>query len=213
MGLFGGTASVTPEDWAPQLRQFRRLRAIKQIVLAEMAGVDQATISRWERGRTIPDSAMQKRLCSLMRRTPNDEALLRHWIKSSPAQVVLSTPDRIIVAASSGYAAAHGVAPDEIVGMSTRPMYTEENEFIWQRNRQHGFYRGEVASTLSVLRARRLLSGQLSGVKVLWTPVKLSDGRILLRGERTELSDEQFAFEQAAIGGAVRIVRMDALVL
>ena len=97
-------------DWGAQLRRFRRLRALKQAALAELIGVDQATVSRWESGRQSPDLAMQQRLRDLMRRIePGEEVLLRHWINASVGYTVLCDEDRIIRAASPSYCSIHEI--------------------------------------------------------------------------------------------------------
>ncbi|AVM74427.1 helix-turn-helix domain-containing protein [Magnetospirillum gryphiswaldense] len=54
--------------WQTQLRVLRRYHGLKQAVLAEMIGVDQATVSRWENGHQEPDLAGKKRMRDLLRK-------------------------------------------------------------------------------------------------------------------------------------------------
>src|SRR3954469_15191294 len=99
------------EGWSEQLRRFRRHRALKQTALADMLGVDQATVSRWESGRQTPDLGMQRRLCELMRRAePRKDTLLKHVIDTSVGFTVLSDDDRNIVSASPSFCAFHRVS-------------------------------------------------------------------------------------------------------
>ncbi len=201
-------------DWGAQLRRFRRLRALKQVALAELIGVDQATVSRWESGRQSPDLAMQQRLRDLMRRIePGEEVLLKHWINASIGYTVLCDEDRIIRAASASYCSIHGLSPAEVLGRSTIPTFTAELEQALWLAVDRGFFEGQVASATVVARTNAL-SGQprkIPGISV-WTPVRLTDGRVLRRVDRIALSEEQFEAARAENGGLVRIVMMADLV-
>ena len=200
-------------DWPAHIRQFRRLRALKQANLADMLDVDQATVSRWESGRVVPELAVQRRLRDMMHRAISEGILARHWTMVSPAQVLLSTPQRRAVAASAGYCAAHGVTQDQIVGMDMTPTHGEESHRLWCMNRDHGFYRGEIASTTLVSRGNSL-TGQFRDqfVKCLVMPVRLTDGQTFLRSERLALTEVEYRAARAANGGAIRIQPMDTLV-
>lgn len=201
------------EDWGAQLRRFRRSRALKQSALAEMIGVDQATVSRWETGRQSPDLGMQRRLRGLMRRMePREEALLKHWINASVGYTVLCDQDRIVRAASPSYCKIHGVSAAAVLGASTVPVFTAELERALWQTVDEGFFEGDVASVTVVSRVNAL-SGRDRGVAGIsvWTPVPLSDGQILRRVDRIALSDEQFETARQQNGGPVKIVRMDDL--
>ena len=201
-------------DWGAQLRRFRRLRALKQVALAEMIGVDQATISRWESGRQSPDLAMQQRLRDLMRRIePGEEVLLKHWINASVGYTVLCDEDRIIRAASPSYCSIHGLSAADVLGQSTIPSFTAELEQALWLTVDRGFFEGEVAS-VTVVGRTNALSGNprdIPGMSV-WTPVPLTDGRVLRRVDRIALSEAQFAAARAENGGLVRVVMMTDLV-
>ena len=202
------------DDWGPQLRRLRRLRALKQAALAELLGVDQATVSRWESGRQIPDLGMQRRLRDMMRRTePREEALLKHCINASVGYTLLCDEQRTIRAASPSFCEIHGVAPSDIIGMSSLPAFTAELEQMLWIAIENGFFEGEVASVRVVSRFHSL-SGDwrdLGGI-VCWTPVPLSDGRVLRRVDRITLSDEQFDAARAQNGGPIKLVAMSDLV-
>jgi len=201
-------------DWGGQLRRFRRLRALKQVALAELVGVDQATISRWESGRQSPDLAMQQRLRDLMRRIePGEEVLLKHWINASVGYTVLCDADRVIRAASPSYCSIHGLSSTEVLGLSTIPVFTAELEQALWLAVDRGFFEGDVAS-VTVVGRTNALSGRprdIPGMSV-WTPVPLTDGRVLRRVDRLALSEEQFAAARAENGGLARVVMMADLV-
>jgi transcriptional regulator with XRE-family HTH domain len=201
------------KEWALQIARFRRAHGLKQTAAAELLNVDQATISRWEKGRSLPDLKTQRRLRDIISQTTHEEALLKHWVSVAMGEVVLSTSERTILVSSQRYAAAHGLSQQEIIGRSSRPMYTEEGERYWQAVYATGFYRGEIASVTVVCRANALCGhDKYRCTKVVWAPVRLSHGQILLRGERASLTDEQFENARVQNGGPFRIVTMDELV-
>ncbi len=186
---------------------------MKQAALAELVGVDQATVSRWESGRQIPDLGMQRRLRDVMRRAElREEMLQTHCINTSVGYTVLCDENRIILAASPSFCGIHGMAPADIVGMSSMPVFTAELEQMLETAVEHGFFEGEVASVTVVSRFHAL-TGQprdMAGI-VSWTPVPLTDGRILRRVDRITLSSEQFEVARAENGGPIRLVTMSDL--
>jgi transcriptional regulator with XRE-family HTH domain len=201
------------DDWTTQLRRFRRLRALKQTALAEMLGVDQATVSRWESGRQAPDLGMQRRLRSLMQHAgPRQEVLLKHWINTAIGYTSLSDENRVVVAASPSFCDFQRIDANEIVGMSLIPAFTEELEQLWGIAVERGFLEGDIASVTTVSRAN-LLSGQERniGTIAVWTPVPLADAQVLRRVDVIRLSEEQFSKARADNGGPIRIVTMDDL--
>ena len=202
------------DDWGPPLRRLRRLRALKQSAFAELLGVDQATVSRWESGRQIPDLGMQRRLRDLMRRAePNEEVLLKHCINASIGYTMLCDEDRIIRAASPSFCQIHSVTETDIVGMSTMGAFSAELERMLWIAVEHGFFEGEVASVRVVSRFHSL-SGtwRNAGGIVCWTPVPLADGHILRRVDRITLSDEQFDAAREQNGGPIKLVAMSDLI-
>jgi PAS domain S-box-containing protein len=206
-------SGVDVTEWGPQIRRFRRFRALKQTALAELIGVDQATVSRWESGRQIPDLGMQRRLRDLMRRAESrEEMLLKHGINAAVGYTVLCDEDRIIRAASPSFCEIHGVSRAEIIGHSSMPIFTAELEQMLDITIEHGFFEGEVASATVVSRFHALSGGWRNHAgMVSWTPVPLADGRILRRIDRITLSDEQFEVARAENGGPIRLVTISDL--
>lgn len=201
------------EDWGPQIRRFRRLRAIKQNALAEQLGVDQATVSRWESGRQVPDLGMQRRLRALMRGAePRDEVLLKHWIDTALGYTMLTDAERVILAASPSFCVLHEMAPTEVIGMSAVPIFTEELERLWWLAVEHGFFDGEIASVTVVSRFNTLSGHRhFLGAISVWTPVHLTTGEVLCRADRISLTDEEFTRAREQNGGPIRVVKMGDL--
>ena len=89
-------------EFARALRRWRRLRGVKQSHAAELLGVTQATLSRWERGRhPIPASAHRK-LGELLA-APLDsagDAALRRLVESSalPVHLICDLSHRLLAA-------------------------------------------------------------------------------------------------------------------
>ena len=78
--------------WARAIRAFRVQHGMKQIVLATLLGVDQSTISRWERGVDTPSIAMRRRLREYLRQPfPELEARMAEFIRKTPGVLCLAT--------------------------------------------------------------------------------------------------------------------------
>lgn len=78
-------------DLGPALRRMRALRRMKQSHVAELVGVHQATVSRWENGTARPDAAQAAALRRLLAAPvgPGHDAALRRLIERSADSVHL----------------------------------------------------------------------------------------------------------------------------
>jgi len=72
-GLGAGEAA---RRFGTNLRRWRRHNGVKQAVLAEMLGVSQPAVARWEGGYDLPSPQRFERLRDLMAKAQKDEALV-----------------------------------------------------------------------------------------------------------------------------------------
>jgi len=196
-------------DWGAEIRRFRRLRSIKQAALAEMLGVDQATVSRWEGSRQEPDLGMQRRLRALIQGTgARDEALLRHWVETAVGDTALLDASRTLVVGSATFLGRHGIDSPVPSALSMVAMFSEELDRAWWYAVESGFFEGEVAS-VTVRGRLHLLSGDGTlASRSVWVPVALNDGGVLCRID-TVILDGAETF--CSTSNAVQLVTLDDL--
>ena len=169
-------------DFPAGLRRVRVSSGLTQSDLADMLSVDQATISRWERGAQMPDGAMQNRLRDLLfRGRAISDARLVHFVRSSLSLMALISAEGKLVAVSEGLRRL--MPPDRD---SLRDIMTPTIAEFWDAANANGFFRGEVASLHTAFE----FSGA-NGAPVLVTgslhPVTLSDGSVQMLAEGREV--------------------------
>lgn len=100
-------------NWAILIREIRRARGLKQEAAADLFGVRQATLSRWESGTATPTVAMQARITELLR---EERGAAR--AKEDAAPIDIDEACALIAAASRGdvdkvrHMVSLGVEPD-----------------------------------------------------------------------------------------------------
>lgn len=165
-------------DAAPALRRLRLLRGMKQSHLAELMGVDQATVSRWERG-VLKLSPRQREM--LRRVFAHEEiahdAALKRLVESSMQKVHLIC-DRThrLLAASRARQAEWRADPSEFLG---KPLlgYASAEILAAEATLAHrGWHEGRLSSLVVDTGANsdpllRILPG-----RVLWERLRLGDG-------------------------------------
>ena len=80
-----------------RLRRARHLKAWTQSDLAEAAGTDFETVSRWERGITMPNTYFREHLCRVLEKTLEE-------LDSSRASMSRSHPPLLPVFLAAAYA-------------------------------------------------------------------------------------------------------------
>src|SRR5262249_24077292 len=130
-------------EFARALRRWRRLRGIKQSHAAELFGVTQATLSRWERGHLrIPDASARE--LSRLLGAPLDSAAdagLRRLVETSTLQVLLVCDlTHRLLAASPAHYATWRASPTELRGESLWRFASDEIRAAESRLGELGWY-------------------------------------------------------------------------
>lgn len=162
------------------LRQMRLLRGIKQMHFAQLMGVNQATVSRWERGQLAlspVQQAMAHRLLAAACDSAQDAALKR-LVESSTRKVhlVCDRTHRLLAASPSRQAEWRADASEfmgrSLIGFASREILEAEatlEELGWHAGELSSL---EVATGANTDRIVPILPG-----RVLWERIALSDGR------------------------------------
>jgi transcriptional regulator with XRE-family HTH domain len=135
------------EEWGQTIRQYRILNGLTQTALAELVSVDQATVSRWERGLQAPDVAMQGRLRALVRVSPlGRRRHLLHVVQAAPGVMMLFDSAFTLLAASRAVGERFGVAAADLTGVAYGKLLSDELVEARLRAADAGFHIGQVAS-------------------------------------------------------------------
>ena len=111
------------------LHRWRALRRIKQLHAAQLLGVSQATISRWENGQQAPDPDEQQRLRTLMQArldSAADRELARLVTHSSAAVHLVCDLTHRLLALSPRRERQCSVPRNQLLGQSLWPFASAE---------------------------------------------------------------------------------------
>ena len=168
-------------EYARALRRWRRLRGVKQSHAAELLGVTQATLSRWERGRhPIPDSANRK-LADLLA-APLDsaaDAALRRLVESSALAVhLICDLSHRLLAASPSRLATWRTDASELRGRSLWRYATDEIRAAEGQLGELGWYDDGTAELSFWTGANDSAVVPIDPGILVWERLPLSDGTL-----------------------------------
>ena len=168
-------------EFGRALRRWRRLRSIKQSHAAELFGVTQATLSRWERGHQRISEEAERKLSRLLG-APLDSAAdagLRRLVESSvlPVHLICDLSHRLL-AASPPRVAEWSADVAELRGVSLWGFATDEIRAAESRLGELGWYDDSAAHL-------RFWTGRNDSPMVpidagilVWERLQLSDGTL-----------------------------------
>lgn len=143
------------ENWQTLVHQFRLRHGLSQARMAEVFGVAQRTISRWERGEDRPSVVQQKRLRD-MGWEPSGSLLrgLMASVTHCPAARALTRTDRLQLIGVSGRALAKRPSIANYIGHDLAPIACGVLQNILDdRDLQRAIVGGEIHSLVTTTRS------------------------------------------------------------
>lgn len=196
--------------WGGLIQNLRRSHGLSQRQLAESLGVDQSSISRWERGDGLPGIRLRRQMRDMMREDPGSrlDALARLRVQMSAWPSTLLQAGAILVEMSR-----HAAAEIEAVNLSAGTcLYgrfgdeADEQVFTWERS---GIFSGELAMTVSLNRITAP-SGTVY-FRGMDTPHICASGEIWCQCEIRRLSETEYDLARRQMGGTLMSIPFDEL--
>ena len=163
----------------PRLRRLRRLQGLKQGILAEWAGVTQATVSRWEAGELEVQPALaDKLLVQLMaRNNGRADAPLRRLVETSPLPVhLIADADHRLLAASPPREREWGQAAAGLIGCSLWRYATEGIQAAETALHPLGWWQDPLPAPVEVHTGSGNAGLEIKAGLMLWERLYLGDG-------------------------------------
>ena len=82
---------ISLPSFGKRLKRLRRIKGLKQEVIASLAQVNQATVSRWECGTVVPDQETMQFVFGALNQMPFLDSALQRLVHTSSLQVHLIT--------------------------------------------------------------------------------------------------------------------------
>jgi transcriptional regulator with XRE-family HTH domain len=143
------------ESWSELLKRYRVRHALTQAGMADLLGVSQRTVSRWERDQDRPNLDRQKQLRDLIREPPG--LLLRNLALSvahSPFPRALSRTSKLRLQAVSQPAIAKRPSITDWIGRDLAGIACGIlEEMLDDRILQRGIASGEISCVLTTTRS------------------------------------------------------------
>jgi transcriptional regulator with XRE-family HTH domain len=172
------TSNVLPA-FGRRLRRLRRLRGLKQEVVAEIAGVAQTTVSRWESGDVQPDAAVAAALLRTLAQ-PHEryaDAPLRRLVERACDPVhLVADDDHRLLAASPSRLRQWGSNADGLVGLSLWPFASDEVRQAEAGLEAAGWWEADAPMPVAVDLADADRGLRFVAGRMLWERLHLSDG-------------------------------------
>jgi len=175
---YGATIAGLPH-LGQRLRRLRRIRGLKQSVVAELAGVAQPTVSRWERGEIDPGPELARKLMALL--TGNacqpDDSPLRRLVETSPLAVHLVVDaDHRLLAASPSRQHEWGRSSAGLLGQSLWRFATEGIQAAEQSLDGLGWWHDRIPGAIEVYTGPGNAGLSIKPGLMLWERLYLGDG-------------------------------------
>ncbi len=161
-----------------RLKRVRTAVRLKQQGLADLLGVDQTTVSRWESGLQTPESDVQAEAFQTLMPYRSDDAALRRLVETSPECVhLVDEATHVCLAYSASRARDWKVGQRDMLGISLWQFATEEIQKAEEElETSDWWFAMSPAPRMFVTSQADDHDIRISAGQILWERVYLSDG-------------------------------------
>ncbi|MEO1106539.1 MAG: helix-turn-helix transcriptional regulator [Pseudomonadota bacterium] len=161
-----------------RLKRLRQSIGYKQSHLAELLQVDQATISRWERGGQTPPPETQQAVFASFGPTRVDDSALRRLVEtSSDCLHLVEEASHRCLAYSASRARDWKTSQNAFLGVSLWQFATEEIQQAEAELDQEGWWEAHTPTPKSFLTSEAVHDRiRISAGEIMWERLYLSDG-------------------------------------
>lgn len=166
-------------DFGMRLKRLRRLLGIKQQVVAEVSGVCQTTVSRWESGVIIPDADLGARVLNRLSRPSSltADSALRRLVENASHPVHLITDlDHCLLAASGRREQEWRRNSNELIGRSLWRFASRPIEEAEQRLAAEGWWKASEAPLIAIELEEADHGLRIAPGLMQWERLHLADG-------------------------------------
>lgn len=161
-----------------RLRRLRRSKGLKQAYIAELAGVNQATVSRWEAGAVQPSEDTAQGLFRALAAAPAQDAALQRLVQhcSQPAHLITDIDHRLL-AASLPRQQVWGVPASDLLHTSLWQFATEDIAQAEAQLAASGWWEQEAPYPVLVqVRTAQTVGLHIRRSTMLWERLWLANG-------------------------------------
>jgi transcriptional regulator with XRE-family HTH domain len=169
---------ISLPSFGKRLKRLRRIKGLKQEVIASLARVNQATVSRWECGAIVPDQETMELVFGALNQMPCLDSALQRLVHTSSLRVHLITDvDHRLLAASIPRQRMWGIAEAELLHTSLWPFATQDIVRAESQLGASGWWEHEAPEAVVVnLRTPHNLGLRIQAGTMVWERVWLANG-------------------------------------
>ncbi|MFK7764243.1 MAG: helix-turn-helix domain-containing protein [Roseobacter sp.] len=168
----------SPPSFGARLKRVRTAVGLKQSGLAEMLGMDQTTVSRWEAGTHCPESKLQLDVFERLAPYRTEDTALKRLVETSHGCIhLVDEANHLCLAYSASRARDWRVGPREMVGISLWQFATEEIQKAESELELSDWWHVlSPTPKLFVTSQADQRDIRISAGEILWERIYLSDG-------------------------------------
>ena len=198
-------------QWPHIIQTLRTRWGVSQAVLGERIGVDQKTVSRWERGVDAPRRPVQRRLLDLYRSCSDSrqDAAVRARLRNAFWPSTLVASGAVFLEFNQSALMEIGRPAADLRGRSIYGLFGPEVDDVTKRWEESGIFRGDLAMTISL----NTIGDEDAPihVKTLDSPHFTSDGDIWCVCELKRITQADYEGLQRDFGGSTFEIPFDGL--
>lgn len=197
--------------WPRVIRTLRRRENMTQQALADRLGVDQTSVSRWERGTDLPALRQRRKLRDMSRHHAGfrQDQITRARVRNAFWPSSLVGPGAVFIEINTRALSEIGLTVTDLRGRSIYGLFGPQVDDVTERWEHTGIFDGDLAMTISLNRIERP-EGPVY-IKTLDTPHFTTDGEIWCLCEIQRITADQHAALRAEFGSDNFTLSFDAL--